>query len=509
MKQTHALMPLVPVRIRRPFWSRRRLRTLLVCALMLLAGGSLVALRATALRQELKRGANELNLSVTAFTRRPPLELESQDLEEGRQHLQQAEEALRAARGELALWEPLLSFAGGDAGAVVPLTDVALHGAIAGQQFYESLKPLYDWVQAFRREGTTATPQGKEKIAEAISLLRAARPGLGRAREELKGALAAYDSIDRASSSGEIAEMVTRLDKYAPQLRALDDIAGVLIDAPDLLTSLVDSGDQKTYLVLAQNNDELRPLGGFISTFGVLVMRDGQLVAHHFGTTTDSPNLMPPSEPCPSRSPEWWIQLKIPVWGCWDTQWTGDFPTMAQQAKWFYEHGNNPYSPVDGVIALDQTGMGLLLNALGPVNVPEYNEVVTGTELRSKVYYYRLKAQESQEGALHKEFLGGIFKALVTRDLTALIGARAPAFIEALRECVARKHLLFYFTDPKLQGAISKLGADGTLRSTEGDYLYVVDTSLQEKVFGSISEQIEYSALIGPDDIVTGEATIT
>jgi hypothetical protein len=465
------------------------------------------------LRQELKRGADELNLVATSFTTKGPLELESQDLEEGRRHLQQAEEALRAAREELAPWEQPLSLIGGDAGAVLPLTDVALNGAVAGQELYDSLKPLLDWIQALRRDGSAGSalgaPGGQKKISEVISLLRRAQPGLGRAREQIKSALVAYEGLDRASLSGEIAQMVTRLDKYAPQLHALDDLAGTLIDAPDLLASLVGSEGQKTYLVLAQNNDELRPLGGFISTFGVLVVRDGELVVHEFGTTINSPNLTPPSEPCPGASPEWWIQLKNPAWACWDAQWTGDFPTMAQQAKWFYEHGNNPYSPVDGVIALDQSGMGLLLNALGPVTVPEYDEVVTGSELRSKVYHYRLQGSETGHGSLHKEFLAAVFKAVVTQDLAALVGARAPYFIEALRDCVARKHLLFYFADPKLQAFVSKLGADGALRPTEGDYLYLVDTSLQEKVSSSISEQVEYTARIGLDDIITGEATVT
>jgi hypothetical protein len=52
--------------------------------------------------------------------------------------------------------------------------------------------------------------------------------------------------------------------------------------APDLLGA---SG-RRTYLILAQNNYELRPTGGFISGVGVLEVEDGRIVSFPFKIAT-------------------------------------------------------------------------------------------------------------------------------------------------------------------------------------------------------------------------------
>lgn len=425
---------------------------------------------------------------------------------------------MQPARQELGPWEPVLTFLGGDVAAVLPLTDVGLNGAIAGRELYDSLKPLLTWQQNLGVSGGAEGSGGggpQKNLGDIVVLLRQAQPGLRAAREHIDTALAAYHRIEGMSLSGEMGQMAAKLSNHASELNELDDAAGVLIDSPDLLASLIGESGQKTYLVLAQNNDELRPVGGFISTFGLLVVQDGQLIAHEFGPTTNSPLLTPPQQPCPSASPPWWIQLQKPAWGCWDAQWTADFPTMAQEAKWFYEHGNNPHSPVDGVIALDQTGMELLLDGLGSVTVPDYSEVITGSNLRDRVYYYRLKGAQSGESSLHKEFLSSLFGAVVDQDLAHLSAHQVNALMGALKDAVGGKHLLFYFTDPDLQALTVRLGADGSIRQAGGggdyvgDYLYVVDTSMEEKVSYSINEQIAYYGQINTDDSVTGEATVS
>jgi hypothetical protein len=512
--------PSLPSHTRRRAWSRRR-RWIAALSILLILGAALATWRVLVIKGELQRGAAELNLAVAALTTKPLTQLSTADFEEGQRHLQNAEGYIRTAHQELEPWGPVLGLIGGDAAAVLPLTDVGLHGAEGGQEFYDSMKPLLTMyfkaggADSVGMPGTPGLPEvskppGEQRtLQEFITLLRQAQPGLRAAREELNTALSTYRLIDRGALSGEVAEMADKLDRHIPELTQLDDAASVLLDVPDLLTSLTGMDGPKSYLVLAQNNDELRPLGGFIGTFGLLTVQNGQIVDHEFGPTTDSPDLTAPTEPCPATSPSWWIQFKLPVWECWDSQWTGDFPTMAQQAKWFYDHGGNAHAPVDGIIALDQTGTEMLLNALGPVSVPDYNEVVTGSNLRARIYYYRLKGKESGQGSLHKEFLASVFQAIVEQNLVQLSAAHLSALWGALTEAVAGTHLLFYFTDPLLQKQVAQFGADGAIRPASGDYLYVMDTSLQEKVWYSINERIDYSAIINQDKSVTGQATLS
>lgn len=471
------------------------------CFLLLALVATVAGWRVYVIREQLLRGVHDLRVAAASFTGKPLLDVQASDFEEARRHLESAEESFRSARGELEPWQPVLELIGGDAAAVLPMADIGLHGALAGQELYDSLEPLLSWRQKLSE---AARPAGQNGLREVLTLLRQAQPGLREAREHLATAISAYKRIDRASLSTDIAQMLAQVDEHAARLYELDEAIGVLIDSPDLLASLIGSGAQKSYLVLAQNNDELRPAGGFIGTYGMLVVRDGEVVAKEFDSA-QSPLLNPPSEPCPSTNPSWWVQLKNPVWACWDAHWTGDYPTLARHAKWFYDHGGNQYAPVDGVVALDLTAVELLLNALGPVSVPGYEEVVTGSNLRSVAYYYR----GTGGGSPHKKFVGSVFKAVIERNLAQLTPERVTALLGAMREAVAGKHLLLYFTDPNLQGYAARLGADGAIRPASGDYLYVVDTSMQGKVYNSISRQLEYYGRINLDGSVLGEATVT
>ena len=63
---------------------------------------------------------------------------------------------------------------------------------------------------------------------------------------------------------------------------------------PDLLTTALGLDNPQTYLVLSQNSDELRPSGGFLSTYGWLTISNGRVDNYDYSpSTTDSPHPPP------------------------------------------------------------------------------------------------------------------------------------------------------------------------------------------------------------------------
>jgi hypothetical protein len=506
---------------KKPRSVRRRWVTALAILSILIALSAFVGWRMLELRQHLSDGRDEMDLAATALSGKPLLELGREDFDSASKHLHRAEESLRPAHDELGLWEPLLNVLGGDAAAVPPLVDTALESAIAGQQLYSGLEPVLDHFLTSADSnpptvaaGLTANERGTdggtlshlqdENIDDLITQLRAQQPQLRQAQAHFQLALSAYSHIDKTHLSGEIAASVAELDRDAGYLQTLHEVAGVLASAPDLLASLVGLDRPKTYLLLGQNNDELRPTGGFIGTFGLLVVRNGAVVVDKYSSTS-APYLTPPMEPCPDPAPSWWIKLEKPAWGCWDAQWTADFPTLARQAKWFYEQGKNDYAPVDGVIAIDQNAFELLLDALGPVQIPGESSWVTAQNFRSRVYLHPDAASPEP----HKTFLSELFSVLVQRDLAHINLARARALLPVLYQTAAGKHILFYFEDPGLEALAARLNMDGAIQTTRGDYLFVVNTSLYDKVYDSVGEQIDYDAHLNDAGTVSARTTIT
>ena len=67
-----------------------------------------------------------------------------------------------------------------------------------------------------------------------------------------------------------------------------------MLVAPDLLTTALGLDNPQTYLVLSQNSDELRPSGGFLSTYGWLSIRNGRVENYDYSpSTADSPHPPP------------------------------------------------------------------------------------------------------------------------------------------------------------------------------------------------------------------------
>lgn len=107
----------------------------------------------------------------------------------------------------------------------------------------------------------------------------------------------------------------------------LADFHRVLLASPDLLTAALGLNETQSYLILAQNNDELRPSGGYLSTYGWMTVRNGRITKYDYqATTTTSPNPPPETLASQVQIPEWWIQYRQPLYAAWDSSWHVDFP---------------------------------------------------------------------------------------------------------------------------------------------------------------------------------------
>ena len=124
------------------------------------------------------------------------------------------------------------------------------------------------------------------------------------------------------------------------------------------------SSGPKTYLLLAENEDELRPTGGFITSVGNLVLHDGQVISLEF---EDVGNLDDWTKPYPAAP--WQLQdyMDSPVLILRDANWFTDYPTSAMWAEYLYAYAHEHSE--DGVIAFDQHFLVMLLGQLGPLQV--------------------------------------------------------------------------------------------------------------------------------------------
>ena len=161
-----------------------------------------------------------------------------------------------------------------------------------------------------------------------------------------------------------------------PYLTSMDQALTVALSVPGLLGG-TDTGP-KTYLILIENEDELRPTGGFVTAVGKAVVWNGQLInlSIEDSYAVDDINKAYPAAP-------WQMQsfMNIPIMVFRDTSWFTDYPTAVRWAEYLYAYTND--NSVNGVIAIDQHVLETLLSVTGPVYVSQIATTVTADNLRT------------------------------------------------------------------------------------------------------------------------------
>lgn len=373
--------------------------------------------------------------------------------------------------------------------------------ALAVRDVLTGLEPtLFYMVSGDDTETATVQISSGERI---IELLRIGKPLFVSADEHLKKASSKLEGFDFSEVSPSLLLNVFSLERYRVQFTTINDW---LLTAPEPLGEALGLNEAQTYLILSQNSDELRPSGGYISTYGWLTVRNGRITDYNYSpTTARSPN--PPDFGSPYEVPDWWIRYGEPVYAAWDGSWYADFSKTATMASWYYDTGNNPGSPVNGVIGIDIVGFEYILSAIGEVTVPEYNVSVTKDNFREVVY--DIRAYGSGELA-HKQFVAALYRQIFSDWQTlSRDPARSAALLGATIQALQEKHLMLYVRDAELNRAVQLLGWAGTQTpATDHDYLMAVDANLGNKSNHSIIRQLTYDVEIGSDGTLSSRATV-
>jgi hypothetical protein len=174
----------------------------------------------------------------------------------------------------------------------------------------------------------------------------------------------------------------------------------------------------------------------------------------------------------------------------------------------FVEKGGAPQT--DGVIALDQQLVQGLLRITGPVDVPDYGVTITSENLvETTLELTRDDAYVAAGPVPRKAFLSYLSRYLLDR-VFATPKEDWLDLLELFDRMARERHLQLYFEDEGLQALISDYGFDGAIERTDGDYVMVVDTSVNST---KLNIALQYEAAIdvqlNSDGTATTQVTYT
>lgn len=285
--------------------------------------------------------------------------------------------------------------------------------------------------------------------------------------------------------SGQINYLADFLDRGSNLFNSLRPLLPILPQA-------IGYPQSKTYLLLLQNNTELRPTGGFIGTFGSLTVKNGEVINFD---TENIYNLDEPAKAFNTKVPPLPIQkyLKQAQWFLRDVNWDPDFPTTAQEAIRFYHDERGPIARFDGVIAFTPRLIEDLLLVTGSINIKD--STFSADNIVDKLQY-EVEVGFKEDGVNiynRKQIIDDLAQVLKTKILN-FSGDELQSLLPLVKKAFDERQAMVYFTDSKLQSAAADFNWDNRIKENDGDYFYVVDANLGSlKTDPSVDHMISYS----------------
>ncbi len=311
-------------------------------------------------------------------------------------------------------------------------------------------------------------------------------------------------------------EAIARVDVEAIPEQHRQTLAAVQSSLPALIATieeleslgalareLLGADGTKRYLIVFQNNTEIRPTGGFIGSFAEGKVRDG--VLEHLNVPGGGSYDLQGTLQENLRAPEP-LQLLTARWEFQDGNWFPDFPTSARQLMQFYQDAGGP--SVDGVLAVNATFISELIGLLGPIEMEDYGLTVNGENFifeAQKIVEY----EYDKEANTPKAFIGDLAPKLVERTIEKT-SEDFLAALDFLNLGLSSKDLQLYLVDETLERQVVDRGWGGEMKQTGGDYLMVVDTNLGGgKTDGVIEQNVDLQVDIAQDGTITNTLTIS
>ncbi|MEK7581455.1 MAG: DUF4012 domain-containing protein [Patescibacteria group bacterium] len=313
----------------------------------------------------------------------------------------------------------------------------------------------------------------------------------------------------------------SKLNSLETNIKSLNELSLNTLELTNLTADLIGIDSKKTYLILLQNNSELRPGGGFIGNFGEIVLESGKLKSINVEDiyTIDGQLKEKINPPAPLVEKLGVKQLYLR-----DSNWSTDFEINAKTARDFYKKETG--KTVDGVIAIDLDYMQKLLEKIGPIKLDDYNEEITAGNLFDKGEYYA-EVGFFPGSTQKRDFFTSLTNKLIGKVVASFStptqgNDHLPwlALLTTTGEALAQKHMLISFDNPSLSTYVkvknwSNLTPPFTYnpqdnKNATSDYLALSEANVgANKVNRYLNRDVNYEMTVDRDAGLVAKLAIT
>lgn len=309
----------------------------------------------------------------------------------------------------------------------------------------------------------------------------------------------------------------SKLDRLSVEVDNALGQARIAQLAVDNLPGLMGAEGPRNYMVLFTQPAETRGLGGFVGSWATLSATDGRLELTGSGRARDI-NEAPGREDRRLSGPDEYIERYgkfQPARYFQDLTFSPDFQTVATVVAEVVPQAG--MQQLDGVIAVDPTGLAALLELTGPIRVPETQvtlDAETAADFLMSGQYAEFGDDDTDEGERRDEREDFLERA-GRLTFEKLVAGSLPSPLrlgEAIGPAVSGRHIMFQSFHGTEQDLFRALGSGGEIERASGsDYLGLVTQNKgNNKIDVFMYRAIDYRVTFDPaTGMTTSKATIT
>src|SRR3989338_1331622 len=336
------------------------------------------------------------------------------------------------------------------------LLDFGTHVASLGKSFSDALL-------AFEGVGFDKILAGTEQLTDRLL----------KAQEHLAAAALAGMQITQDLKRMDVSvlpnEVATEVAAVQQQLPMLTAAAYDTQQFTQVLKNILGADNPRKYVMIFQNNAEIRPTGGFIGSYARLDFYKGQIQQFYIDDVYNidgqlKVNVVPPRP----------IQKITGAWSFHDANWYFDFPSSALQLNLFYEATG--HATLDGVIALTPSLLEKVLTLTGPIEVPEHQTTFTAANVID-ILQFKVERDFDKEINQPKTVVADLASHILER-LKTMDAATWGKLASIVLKSLAEKDVQFWFRDEAVQEFVNNQGWAGAVSPAPRDYIAVVNTNI-------------------------------
>ncbi len=380
-----------------------------------------------------------------------------------------------------------------DVGSRVPflgrnVSAIQTVSAVVDQVALEALPPLVGLSEKVNLNAFSPR-DGKIDLKTIVEI----RPSVTDAATALTAANDRVKTINAGSLLVPIREPVLTIQS---KLEAAQSAAVTSSSAARLMPSMLGGKGARRYLLLVQNNAEIRPTGGIAGSFAILNANKGKLSMGQQGSIQD---LLPFPDPVmPMAKDESAVFSSSLVSDLRDVNLTPNFPRTSEIAKAMAKRGLGV--DVDGVISVDPIAMGYFLAGTGPITLATKGLVIdqnNAVDVLLNGIYLDYPDNQVQDDLFEEA-------ARATFDLVKSGRGDSRLVISGLVEAANENRLTLWSSHKSEQAEISQTGLSGIVGGDDGKSPHV-GIYLSDSASTKMEYYLDYTAFVRAERCLAGD----